>query len=183
MEKKKVLFVDDRQSAFDILNTVFEEEDFFELANHSPIYDEGRSDVFSRERQKKVIQSLLREEEYEVVLFDLTLRSKEEEVLSINQAQNLLSITIYNEMKEWFEAEKKKVVFVTSHQSWNVKKFQQIGELVEGAFFLKKTESKGQYLACPEYDTNGNTKCGVEWKDCNSYHCFNMKLRRIVKNG
>lgn len=182
MEKYKVLLIDDRKSAFDMLSEVFKEEGFFELVNERPLLDESSCAFLTRETQKQQIVETLKEHDYQIVLFDLTLRSRTEENFSIYKARNLLSVEIYSEMKKWFRENNKKVLFVTSHQEWKESKFKEIGEMVEDTVFLKKTEEKEMYPTCG-FIVNGIAKCGEEWKGCNSYHCFNKILRRIVENG
>lgn len=184
MEKIKVLFIDDRQSEFDLLNMVFEAKDYFELVNQTPMFDEGSRTRLSRETQKGQIIKLLKEEDYQIILFDFSLRGERLNNISSSAARNLLSIEIYDEMKEWFKMNDKKFVFVTAHADWaSEEKFKRIGEVVEGAYFLRKVrDAKENYLACIAYDIGLKTKCGEIFNGCSAFECFNNILRRIAEN-
>lgn len=179
-----MLFIDDRQSEFDTLKRVLDTEKIFEIVNEEPIFDEGSSNVLTREEQKEKIINLMRTQKYSIVLFDLTLRNGREEQISKAMADNLLSVEIYKEMKEWLSENNKKFVFVTSHSSWKTEnEFRKIGDDVKDALFLRKAIEGGEHtIACVGFDKHGKTMCGEKWNSCSYYSCFNKKLRRLVND-
>lgn len=182
--KIRVLFIDDRKSEFEMLKRVFSKDKLIELVNSEPCYDIGSEEFVSREKQKKRITDLIENEKYNVVLFDLSLRDGKEEDYTAGMAEKFLSVQIYKEEKEWLIKNNIKFVFVTSHEQWaSENEFREIGNVVEGAYFMRKvTDEGGEFCNCPWYDKDGNSKCGEEFANCNIVDCFNKRLRRIV-NG
>lgn len=183
-DKIRVLFIDDRKSEFEMLKKVFSKDSLIELVNSEPCYDIGSGECISRESQKKRITELIKKEDYDIVLFDLSLRDGKEEDYTAGMAEKFLSVQIYKEEKEWLISKNIKFVFVTSHGEWKEEdKFLEIGNVVEGAYFMNKvTDERGEFCNCPWYDKDGNSKCGEEFADCKIVDCFNKRLRRIV-NG
>lgn len=184
MNRTKVLFIDDKQSAFDILKRVFDEGKYFELVNEDAIFDEGSTTIYSREQQKEIIKKELIEEDYKVILFDLSLRRSTDKDISPAMAdKEFLSIEIYNEMRSWLKEHNKKFVFVTSHKEWfDESKFRSIGRSVEDAYFMRKAEDdKELYFACRYIKEDGKPICGGVFTRCSKNKCFNELLWRIVK--
>lgn len=185
MGKIKVLFIDDNQSAFDKLTNAFQDYGYFELVRKNAIFDEGSTKYHDREQQKRVINKLLKNESYDLILFDLSLKSKMETDVSPGMAaEELLSVEIYSEMKDWLKEHNKKFVFITSHTGWFFEsKFRSIGESVEGSYFMRKADDKEElYYACRHLDEKGNPKCGKDTCTvCSCYECFNELLRRIAE--
>lgn len=184
MDKIKVLFIDDIQSAVDNLIDVFQESGYFELVKKNAIFDEGSIKYQDREQQKRIIIKLLKEESYDLVLLDLTLRRRTETDVSPGMAaEEFLSVEIYSEMKDWFKENNKKFVFVTSHAEWfSESRFRSIGESVEGSYFMRKANDKQEYFACRHLDKKREPKCGRDkCTVCSSYECFNELLRRIAE--
>lgn len=184
MDKIKVLFIDDTQSAFDKLINVFQESGYFELVKKNAIFDEGSIKYHDRAQQKRIIIKLLKNESYDLILFDLSLKSKLETDVSPGMAaEELLSVEIYSEMKDWLRENNKKFVFVTSHTGWFFEsKFRSIGESVEGSYFMRKADDEKEYFECRYLNEERKPKCGRnECTVCSSYECFNELLRRIAE--
>lgn len=184
MDKTRVLFIDDIQSAFDNLKNAFQDYGYFELTKEQAIFDEGSIKYQDREQQKKIILKLLKEESYDLILFDLTLRRRTENEVSPGvAAEELLSVEIYNEMKDWLKENNKKFVFVTSHAEWfSESRFRSIGESVEGSYFMRKANDEKEYFACRHLNEKRKPKCGKKaCTVCSSYECFNELLRRIAE--
>lgn len=184
-DKIKVLFVDDRQSEFTRLREVFATESYFELINETAMFDEGSREVLEREVQKNKIKDLFenQKENFTVILFDLSLRNGKDEHFTLGNIENLLSVEIYNEMKEWLKSEGKIFVFVTSHQTLKGEKaIKRLKELLPDASFLRKsTDKKERFLICKGYDGNNESLCGDKFNNCISDVCFNKVLKRIVE--
>lgn len=186
-EKIKVLFIDDRQTEFDRLEDVFAVCDYFELINKIACFDEGSRDVYTRECQKKTIKELFEKESdnYQVILFDISLRNGRDENFTLGMLDNLLSLEIYKEMEEWIKKQGKKFVFVTSHQILKEEEsITRLKKLLPNVHFLRKAIDKNEYrLACKGYDECGKTLCGNQFNYCRDVDCFNKVLRRIVEVG
>ena len=123
-------------------------------------------------------------EDYKVILFDLSLRSRTDKEVSPAMAANeFLSIEIYDEMRTWLKEHNKKFVFVTSHQEWfSESKFRSIGDCVEGAYFMRKAEDDRElYFACRYLNENREPRCGRTFSRCSRNECFNESLWRIVE--
>lgn len=182
---KKVLFIDDKKVEFELLEKLFSDSKFFELVNKEPMFDESSRDVLTREEQKRKIISLIENEDYDIVLFDLSLRSDLEENYRSGEAKNLLSIEIYNEMRNWLSERERKFIFITSHERWKKEEsFRKIGDAVTGALFMRKpADVEEGRSSCAGYDENGETKCGEKFSFCKKGECFIKILRRKASDG
>lgn len=120
---------------------------------------------------------------YSVILFDLSLRNGRDQNFTLGMVNNLLSVEIYNEMKEWLEKEGKIFVFVTSHQTLREEEnIERLTESLSDAYFLRKVTDKREYrLACRGYDELGKPLCGDKFDFCSNARCFNKILKKIVE--
>lgn len=179
----KVLYVDNRKVEFKKLQEVFTNTEFELIPSNTPA-EESATSYIPREKQYDTILKQIRENEYEVILFDLTLRERTENNLKLGTAaKNFLSIELYTKEKQWLKTQGKKFIFVTSHESWSRTKFCDIeGINSDDDLFLEKVEDnlEDKYVACPKL-IQGKPMCGAQFEYCKHGECFIKCLRRIVK--
>ena len=176
---KKILLIEDQKEYFDSYKLMLEKSKLFEVTNDAPVFDKGDTQYLTGEEQLKIIQKMIEDKEYDIILCDLCLRWDDDELL-IGKMHRSLSAQLYFKCKDDLKRRGKGFIFVTSRKRWTTMEFHKIDGMDREDKFLRCVHSEDTYLECPYIDEKGEAICGSSFDACEANECFIERLRRLA---